>query len=311
MDSKIDVVTGAFSYTGRYITDRLLALGRQVRTLTSHPDRPHPLEWSVSSHSYDFDRPGELTKTLQGTDTFYNTYWVRYPYGSMSYEKAIHNSRVLFEAAKKAGVRRVVHVSIANPSKTSPLAYYSGKAHVEEALLETRLSYAIFRPTIIFGKEDVLMNNIAWMVRHFPVFAIPGDGQYGLQPIYVGDLAELAVQQGLSTSSVIMDAVGPETYSYEDLVKLMAKILGRRVKFAHVSPGTAFLLSKVLGWFVKDVILTKEEIDGLSGNLLVSSQAPVGKTRLSEWLHKYKVQLGLSYRSELKRHFQFENKGEN
>jgi NADH dehydrogenase len=207
-----DIVTGAFSYTGRYVTQRLLNAGREVRTITSHPSRPHSFGDRVQVFPYDFDQPDRLVETLRGADTLYSTYWVRYPFSNLTFERAVENSKTLFLTAKKAGVRRIVHVSIANPSKSSPLAYYSGKAHVEEALLETGLSYAIFRPTVIFGKEDILINNIAWMVRHFPVFAVPGDGQYKLQPIYVEDFADALVDAGTRSKNEIRYAVGPESF---------------------------------------------------------------------------------------------------
>ena len=227
MNTGNDVVTGAFSYTGHYIAQRLLASGRQIRTLTGHPDRPHPFGNALATHPYNFEHPDQLAASLEGAQTLYNTYWVRYPYGALTYDKAVENSRILFQAAKKAGVERIVHVSIANPSKTSLLPYYSGKARVEEALLETGISYAIFRPTVVFGKEDILINNIAWMARHFPVFVVPGDGQYGLQPIYVEDMADAMVLAGQRRQNEIHDAVGPEIFTFDALIELIGKTLNK------------------------------------------------------------------------------------
>lgn len=278
-------------------------MGRNVRTLTGHPDRTHSFGPRVTAYPYHFDHPDRLAETLQGAETLYNTYWIRYPYGGMTYEKAVENSRTLFQTAQKAGVRRIVHVSIANPSPTSPLAYYSGKAQVEEALIGTGLSYAIFRSTVIFGKEDILIHNIAWMVRHFPVFAVPGDGRYELRPIYVEDLADAMVQAGQTGQNTVQDAVGPESYTFNDLILLIAKSLRKNTRLTHFPPELVYALTAVMGRFVGDVILTREEIDGLLHNLLASQAPALGHTCLSAWIQENAAQLGVSYASEIKRHF--------
>ena len=223
-------ITGAFSYTGKYATRLLLDRGYRVRTLTSHPDRKNPFGRNVEVFPYNFDHPDELRENLRGTSTLINTYWVRFPRGESTFESAVRNTRTLISAAKNAGVQRIVHVSIANPSTESPLAYYRGKAQLEEAVMNSGLSYAILRPTVIFGTEDILINNITWFVRRFQVFAIPGDGRYGLRPIYVEDMAGLIVDVAGQTNNTVIDAVGPETYASEDLVLLIAGMVGRSVK---------------------------------------------------------------------------------
>ena len=180
----MDVVTGAFGYTGRYITARLLACGKRVRTLTGHPARPNPFGGAVEVAPLDFGNPGQLTRSLRGAETLYNTYWIRFPHGAATYEKAVENSRVLFRAAREAGVRRLVHISITQASQDSPFAYFRGKGLVEEALRESGLSHAILRPTVVFGPEGILINNIAWLLRRFSVFVVFGSGRYRLFPNY-------------------------------------------------------------------------------------------------------------------------------
>jgi len=300
---KNDIVTGAFSYTGRYVTQRLLKIGRKVGTLTNHPQRSHSFGNQIPVFPYNFDHADRLVQTLEGIDTLYCTYWVRYPFAGLTFEKAVNNSRILFQAAKKAGVRRVVHVSIANPSKSSPLAYYSGKVLVEEALKDSGVSYAILRPTVIFGKEDILINNIAWMVRHFPVFAVPGNGEYKIQPIYVEDFADLLVSAGQRNENEISDAVGPDSFSFADLIGLIAKETETKTRILHLSPTLTYWLTSVMGKFLDDVILTQEEIQGLMDNLLISNEKPLGTTRLSRWIHENRATLGVSYANEVKRHF--------
>ena len=114
--------------------------------------------------------------------TLYNTYWVRFRHGETDFDQAIAQSRALFDVARRVGVTRIVHVSITNPSLACDLPYFRGKAQTEQALAETGVSFGIVRPTVVFGPGDVLINNIAWLLRHLPVFAIVGDGEYRVRP---------------------------------------------------------------------------------------------------------------------------------
>lgn len=300
---EVDVVTGAFSYTGKYIAQRLLAQGRLVRTLTGHPHRGGQAGVKVDAFPFNFDRPSELTRSLQGVTTLYNTYWVRFTHGSITFDEAIENTRKLIRAAAEAGVKRFVHVSITNPHINSPLPYFSGKGLLEQTLMNSGLSYAIIRPTVIFGDEDILINNIAWLLRRFPLFVIPGDGEYRLQPVSADDMADIAVAAGQRRTNEIVDAVGPEIYTFETLVKLIAQTVRSRSLMVHLPPKVALTLSQFIGRFVKDVMLTEEEVDGLMSNLLVVDGPPTGRTRLSDWLREHADTVGKHYASELARHY--------
>src|SRR5947209_5703469 len=301
--SEVNVITGAFSYTGKYITSRLLAMGKHVRTLTGHSNNPNPFGEQVTVFPFNFDKPGQLVKSLQGATTLYNTYWIRFAHGSLTFDQAVANTKLLFNAAKEAGVQRVVHISITNPAETSRLPYFKGKAILEQALINSGLSYAIIRPTVIFGAEDILINNITWLIRHFPVFPIFGSGSYRLQPIYVEDMADLVVQAGQMTHNSIIDAVGPDIFTFEELVRLIAHKLQRRVLFMHVDPGLAFYMAKIVEPLVGDVLITRDEITGLMANLLISQHAPTGHTHLSQWLVENADKVGKAYASELGRHY--------
>ena len=296
-------ITGAFSYTGKYVARLLLDRGYSIQTLTGHPGRENPFGQAVEVFPYDFDRPDRLRNTLLGTSTLINTYWVRFPRGDLTFETAVRNTRTLIEAAKDAGVGRIVHVSIANPSAESPLGYYRGKAELEQAVIDSGLSYTIVRPTVIFGDEDILINNIAWFVRRFPVFGIPGDGRYRIRPIYVEDMARLMADAVDARRNAVIDAVGPETYTFEELVRLIAGSIGRPVNCVHVPTSLAYLATLTAGWFVGDVVLTWEEYRGLMGNLLAPEGPASGSTRLSEWLATHKGVVGTRYASEVARHY--------
>ncbi|HET8923149.1 MAG TPA: NAD(P)H-binding protein [Candidatus Acidoferrum sp.] len=297
------VITGAFSYTGKYATRLLLDRGCRIRTLTFHPERANPFGEKVEVFPYNFGDPEQLTKTLRGASTLINTYWVRFPRGESTFQKAVENTRTLIRAAKKAGIKRIVHVSIANPSLESNLGYYKGKAQLEQAIIKSGLSYAILRPTVIFGLEDILINNIAWFVRNFPVFGIPGDGRYGVRPIYVEDMARLLADAVEQASNAVQNAVGPETYTFEELVKLIAGQLRRRTRLVHLPVPVAYVSTLLTGWFVGDVVLTWEEYKGLMENLLAPAVPSIGETCLSEWLAVNREQIGVRYASEVARHY--------
>src|SRR3984893_9597728 len=293
--SEFDVVTGAFSYTGKYVTRLLLNAGGRVRTLTGHPERTDIFGRQVEIAPLDFTASASLVQSLRGASVLYNSYWVRFSHGRATFAEAVANSRILIQAAKEAGVRRIVHLSIANPSIDSRLPYYSGKAQVERAIVDSGLSYAILRPTVIFGAEDILINNIAWFARHFPVFAIPGSGQYQIQPIFAEDIANLAVDAGRKESNLVLDAVGPEILTFEDLVRLISIAVGRKTRLIHVPPSVALVMLRLINPFVGDVILTRAEMEGLMANLLVSKQSATGQTRFSEWLAQNASILGTKY----------------
>ena len=304
MNNEKIAVTGAFGYTGKYITRRLLARGNQVITLTGHPDRPNEFKGRVEAFPFHFENPDALTASLLGVETLYNTYWVRFDHGERTFDRAVANTRVLINCAQAAGVQRLVHVSISNPSIDSHLPYFRGKALLEEAIQQSGLSYGILRPTVIFGREDVLINNIAYLLRRFPVFAVPGSGDYRLQPVFVEDMAELAIQAGHEDKNLTLDVVGPEIFTFDELVSLIAQVLGSRARLIHLPPGLALALSRLVGLAVGDVVLTRDELAGLSAGLLVSSLPPSGQTKFSEWVRENVQNLGREYASEIGRHYQ-------
>lgn len=299
--TEFDVVTGAFGFSGRYITRRLLEMGHTVRTLTNSISRPNPFGSQVEAFPYHFEDVGQLADSMRGARTLYNTYWVRFDYADFSHTAGIENSYKLFAAARQAGVTRVVHISITNPSESSPLPYFKGKALIERNLIESSLSYAILRPAVLFGDEGILINNIAWVLRHLPVFGVYGNGGYRLQPIFVDDLAELAVAQGLLSENCIIDAIGPETFSYRQLVQTIGSIIGKKKPILSVPPALGYWVGLVLGKVLGDVLVTQDEITGLMQDLLFTTSPPVGKTQLTEWAKQHASTLGMQYQSELKR----------
>ena len=297
----LHAVTGAYGYSGKYIAQRLLNDRQTTITLTNSLSRPNSFGHQVKAFPFDFDHPQLLAEHLQGVSVLYNTYWVRFNHRLFKHADAVQNTLTLFEAARKAGVQRVVHISITNPSEDSPLEYFRGKAILERALMESGMSYAILRPAVLFGREDILINNIAWMLRHLPLFGVFGDGRYRLQPIYVDDLARLAVEHGRIRDNVIVNAIGPETFTYRELAAKIGELIEKPRRIVSVPPWFGNVLGSGLGWLVGDVVITKDEIEGLMADLLCVDSPPSGTTVLTEWVKDHAGTLGRNYTSELAR----------
>lgn len=308
-DSGLDLVTGAFSHIGSHIASRLLDQGRRVRTFTYHPDRQHALRDRVEAHAYAFDDPASLERSLEGVSTLYNTYWVRIERDGTTFDEAVRKSRILFDAAVRAGVRRIVHVSVSNPSPDSDLPYYSGKARVETELAGSGAAHSIVRPTLVYGSDrEVLVNNIAYLLRKLPLFGVPsglrrGAAAYRVQPVHVEDVARICVEQVAAAGDVTVDAAGPETFSFIEMVRRIREAVGAHSVVVPVPVPVMSFGALVVGAILKDVVLTREEADGLMQELLVTSTPPLGEIVFSEWLAGVAGSLGREYASELDRHF--------
>ncbi len=303
MMNGISVVTGAFGYTGRYIAQRLLDSGAAVRTLTRNPVAASPFGDRVERRPLDFDNVEQLVEGLRGAEVLYNTFWIRFARGAVNHDMAVRNSCNLIDAAVAAGVQRIVHISITNASAESPLPYFRGKGLVENYIRGSGLAYSIIRPTVIFGREDILINNIAWFLRRFPVFPIAGRGDYRVQPVFVDDVARLAVDSASGDGNATLDAVGPEIFTFEELVRQIARTTGGRARTVRLPPSLVYASAQLMSVALRDVVLTRDEIDGLMAGHLVSSDPPTGTTRLTGWMRDHRDTLGRRYASELARHY--------
>jgi NADH dehydrogenase len=281
----------------------LLDGGVEVVDLTGHPERGSAFGARVATVPFAWERPGELQRSLAGCRVLFNTYWIRFPRGGATHELAVARSAQLFEAARRAGVERIVHTSIVRPDPASPLSYYRGKAMVERALADSGVEHTILRPTVLFGEGDVLINNIAWCVRRFPLFLVPGDGRYPVQPLHVADFATALAAGAEQDGRIVRDAVGPETWPFRDLVATIAEALGRQVRVSGCPRLVVRAATALLGCWVGDVVLTRQEIDGLCAGLLASDEPPIGGRTLTAWLAAHRDEVGIHYGNEVARHY--------
>jgi NADH dehydrogenase len=279
----------------------LLETGSEVITLTNSVGRENPFGHRMNALPFHFKDPARLRDSLRGVDVLINTYWVRFDHRRFTHAQAVGNTKVLFAAAKEAGIQRIVHVSITNPDVASDLPYFRGKAELELTLRELGVSYCILRPTVLFGKEDVLINNIAWSLRHLPLFGVFGAGEYRLQPIYVDDLARAAVERVGQAGNEVVEAIGPETFTYRGLVESIRGALRVRCPIVSLPPGLAYWGCRLVGLLLRDVVITREEIRGLMESRLHVDAAPLGNTKLSDWIDRHRDTLGRRYTSEMAR----------
>jgi uncharacterized protein YbjT (DUF2867 family) len=296
-------VTGAFGFTGRAIAERLLDAGNEVVTLTRRSGEEDPLASRISVRPFAADRPDELRATLAGVDTLFNTYWLRFPRGGSTFEGAVARSAALLAAARDAGVRRVVHVSVVNASADAETPYVRAKAALESVVRSAGMEWAIVRPTLTYGQGDILINNLAWALRRFPVYGLPGLGRYTVQPVHVDDVARVCVEAGAGEAGRVLDAAGPEILTYRELVDLVREAIGSRSVVLPMPGPVVLVTAKLLGLVVRDVVLTGDEIRELTSSLLTSAQPPLGTIRVSEWVTEHAAALGRRWSSELARNY--------
>jgi NADH dehydrogenase len=297
----VDAVTGAFSYTGSVIARELLARDRSVRTLVRSPaPAGHPLAGAVRVAPLDLDDEAALARALDGAEVLYNTFWIRFPRGGSTFEWAVAASARLFRAAAAAGVERIVHISVTRPSLASPYAYFRAKAAVDELVLTGAVPATVVRPSLVYGgRQEILVNNIAWFLRRLPIFAVPLR-TCRVQPVHVDDLARIAVEEA---EPGVVDAVGPETFTYRGLVERVAGAVGARTRIVPLPERAVAGLARAGGIALRDTVVTPEELGALTASLLTSDAPPRGTARFSDWLVQQGDWLGREYHSELDRHW--------
>lgn len=296
----LNLVTGAFGFTGKYIANLLIKKGEKVRTLTSKTDINNE---NIEVFQYNFKDKEYLIKAMSGAEKLFNTYWIRFPYKGLTFEKVVYRTKILIDCAKEAGIKKIIHISITNANSKSKFKYFKYKGIIEEMIKDSKIDYFIIRPTVIFGKESILINNIAWFLRKFPFFVVFGKGKYLVQPIYVEDFAKIAVFESNNSVNKIVDIVGPEIFEFKKMVKLIKTKISSKCKILYLPSFLFQIFISILNFLTKDVVLTTEELKALKENLLYSKEEPIGQKKFTDWIEENKFNIGKEYFSELLRHY--------
>jgi NADH dehydrogenase len=299
----LHAVTGAFGFTGRALAEQLLDAGHEVITLTRRSGAGDPLASRITVRPFDTTRPADLAASLAGVDTLFNTHWLRFPREGMTFEAAVGRSAALLAAAREARVRRVVHVSVVNASADADTPYVRAKAALESVVRSSGVEWAVVRPTLTYGPGDILINNLAWALRRFPVYGLPGLGRYTVQPVHVDDVARICVEAAAGEPRRVRDAAGPEILTYRELVDLVRGAVGSRSIVLPMPGPVVLATARLLGLVLRDVVLTRDEIRELTSSLLTSHQPPLGTIRLTDWVRANGALLGRRWASELARNY--------
>lgn len=290
MDHDVDLVTGAFGNTGQAITSLLHSQGRRVRTLTGHPPTD---AGAVEVRPFTFDDPDALADAFRGVRTFFNTYWMRTGDES-GYETAVARCTALIDAATRAGVERIVHLSVAHPSLDSPYPYFRAKARVEQVLRECAVPSAVVRPALIFGGESALLHNLAWLMRRLPVFGVAAGGDYRVRPVHVDDVARLCVDGATAAEPTTVDAVGPERPTFRELLVDVRDSIGARTRLVGMPPWMVVPSARLLGVLLRDELLTRDELLSTIDGLADTDGPATGTISLAAWIDEHAATLGRS-----------------
>jgi NADH dehydrogenase len=281
----VDLVTGAFGNVGSAIAARLVADGRTVRTLTSHPPAAPT---GVEVHPFAWGDPDALAASFEGVEVFYDTYWMRLG----PYDVAADRCSQLIAAAEAAGVRRIVHLSVVKPSLDSPYPYFRGKAEVEARLSTGPVPAAIVRPALIFGGEAALLGDLARLLRRLPVFGVADGGGYRVRPVHVDDVVDLCLAAGASREQTVVDAVGPERPTFRELVTEVRDAVGSRARLVSVPAPIVLAAGRLLGRVQGRELLTADELRSTIDGLADTDGPATGTRSLSAWIQQHASGLG-------------------
>lgn len=259
MDQKTVAIAGGSGFIGRAIARRLARVPEvRVRVMSRSPERA---KQRLELPGAEFVRgevtePDSLTEALKGADTVvsavqFEGYPVENPKRGLTFERVDYGGTVaLLEAAKSAGARQFVYISGAAADERSAHPGFRAKGRAERAIRESGLVFTIFRPSLVYGPEDQVLNTFAKALRFAPVFAVPGTGLQKVQPVLVDDIAEcVALAIGGEGHNGIFEIGGPDLMTFDEMMWIVMDVSGRRRPIIHIPErvmrGIAGILEKL------------------------------------------------------------------
>lgn len=233
-------VTGGTGFVGNEVLRQLVAAGHEVRALVrSGSERKLAILENVEVYRGDAAEPATLTDALAGCDAVIHLVGIirEFPGRGITFERLhVEATRNLLVAAETQGVGRYLHMSANGAGQAGSTGYHRTKWQGEVAVRDSGLAWTIFRPSLIFGPKGEFVTLLADLIRKAPIVPVLGDGQYRLQPVAVAQVAESFVRALAMPETVgqTYHLGGGESYSYDEILDLTAKALGRNhVAKAH------------------------------------------------------------------------------
>jgi NADH dehydrogenase len=264
------LVTGATGFIGAEILRRASRRGWRVRGLARHPERAEALGRlpQVELFRGDVSRPDELDEALEGVETVVHLVGIIVETRAQSYEDVhVAGTRNVVEATRRAGISRYVHMSALGVEAGRDASdYYRTKWRAEEIVREAGLESTIFRPSVVFGRDDEFFNRFVRILRLSPVMPLPAGGRSRFQPVWLGDVAECFLQatRMQRTPEPAYDVAGPEIMTLKEIVRTLMEVTGRRRPILSLPVAPLRLAAAVMEIVLPTAPVTRDQLRMLS-----------------------------------------------
>jgi NADH dehydrogenase len=278
-------VFGGSGFIGRAMVQALAPTGVLVRVACRRIELAEPIKTAgdvgqITLMRANVRMPGSVASAIQGSQAVINATGIGFERGRQRYQ-AVHveGARTIAEAARAAGVERLVHVSgIGADQRGTKNRYIKSKVDAEDAIVAGFEHATILRPSVVFGSDDVVFNRLARMATLTPVLPLVGDGKARVQPVYVGDVAAaaVAVLQRPQTAKSVFELGGPRVYTWREIAALTLHEIDRRRPVVGVPAD----LMKIAAFFAElpaivglTPQLTRDQVDLLTHDNVVRAGA--------------------------------------
>lgn len=280
MREEVVTVFGGSGFVGRYVVNQLASRGYRVRIAVRRPHlavhlQPLGFFGQVQTVQANLRYPESIARALEGATYAVNCVGILFEGGKQSFSAVQdEGARHVAEAARNAGVSRLVHISAIGADEDSISAYARSKAAGERAVLSAMPRANILRPSIIFGPEDKFFNKFASLSRYLPFLPLIGGGHTRFQPIYANDVAHAVLRclEGKAEPGVIYELGGPQIKTFRQLMEIIANETGRKRLLIPVPFWAAKLKAAFLHLF-PNPILTIDQVQLLQYDNIVSEKA--------------------------------------
>ncbi len=279
-DKGLVTVFGGSGFLGRHVVRALLKRGWRVRAAVRRPDlagylQPLGMVGWVQPIQANLRYRWSVDRAVENVDAVVNLTAIMTPSGRQSLEAVnVFGARAVAEAARGAGLDRVVHVSALGADPEAPSAYGRSKAAGEAGVFETLPDSVVMRPSVMFGPEDHFFNRFAGMAQMSPALPLVGGGKTLFQPVFAGDVASAIADavEGKARPGTVYELGGPEVHSFRDCMEIMLEVIGRKRMLVPLPWPVARAMASVLQ-FVPGKPLTPDQVRQLRVDNVVSEAA--------------------------------------